>query len=364
MQFTANLPINGVSFGQVSTLFLREIFRRDPFFALPLFVIGGKIDFSSQEEVKPDPFLQWLQKSSKESYRNYRKNDPSIKLWHLNGGLESFSKIHNLITFYELDQPTKEELKIAESVDNLLVSNSYCQDVFENLNVKSRLIPLAFDNYNFKRIEKVYFEDERITFNLCGKFEHRKHHKKIINAWVKKYGNNSKYSLQCAVYNPFLSEELNKQLFSESMSGRAYFNVNFLGHMTQNALYNDFLNSGDIIIGMSGAEGWGLPEFQSLGVGKHGVILDATGYKEWANDKNSVLVSPSGKTDAYDGIFFKKGEPFNQGRIFDFNDDDFIDGCEEAIKRVENDRVNHEGLKIQENFTASRMTDSILSVLD
>ena len=68
------------------------------------------------------------------------------------------------------------------------------------------MIPLAFDNYNFKRIEK-YFDDDRITFNLCGKFEHRKRHEKIIKAWVSKYGNNPKYNLQCAIYNPFMDEK-------------------------------------------------------------------------------------------------------------------------------------------------------------
>ena len=114
---------------------------------------------------------------------------------------------------------------------------------------------------------------------------------------------------------------------------------------------------------MSGGEGWGLPEFQSVGIGKHAVILNATGYKEWASDSNSVLVEPSGKKEVYDNIFFKKGESFNQGSIFDFNDDDFISGCEESIKKVEKDRINHEGLKIQEEFTASRMVDALLSVL-
>ena len=69
-----------------------------------------------------------------------------------------------------------------------------------------------------------------------------------------------------------MDENSNKQMFSNCLNGNSYFNVNFLGHMVQNVLYNDFLNSGDIIIGMSGAEGWGLPEFQSAAIGKHAVI--------------------------------------------------------------------------------------------
>jgi hypothetical protein len=134
--------------------------------------------------------------------------------------------------------------------------------------------------------------------------------------------------------------------------------------MPKNILYNDFLNSGNIVIGMSGAEGWGLPEFQSLGLGKHAVILNAHAYKEWANEKNSVLVEPKGKIEVYDGIFFAPNSPFNQGNIFDFPEDDFISGCEEAIKRTEADRVNKEGLKIPEDFSLDKTLDKLLPLID
>ena len=76
------------------------------------------------------------------------------------------------------------------------------------------------------------------------------------------------------------------------------------------------------------------------------------------------LVQPCGKIDSEDGMFFRKGENFNQGTIFDFNEDDFISACEETIKKVESSRVNEEGLKIQKDFPISRTTDIILSHLE
>ena len=114
---------------------------------------------------------------------------------------------------------------------------------------------------------------------------------------------------------------------------------------------------------MSGGEGWGLPEFQSVGLGKHSVILNAHSYKGWANEKNSVLIEPSGKIPAYDNMFFKKGQPFNQGNINTFNEDEFIAACEEAIKRVESSPLNTSGLKIQENFTSSKTLDHLLKLV-
>ena len=121
--------------------------------------------------------------------------------------------------------------------------------------------------------------------------------------------------------------------------------------MDRNSEYNDYLNSADIIIGMSGGEGWGLPEFQSVALGKHAVILNAHGYKGWATESNSVLVEPSGKTESEDGVFFTAGSQYNQGSIFDFNEDDFLDACEKAEERVLKNKKNEEGLKLQEEFS-------------
>ena len=38
---------------------------------------------------------------------------------------------------------------------------------------------------------------------------------------------------------------------------------------------------------------------------------------------------------AGNGVFFPEGGQFNQGELYDFEEDDFIGGCEEAISRVD-----------------------------
>ena len=78
-------------------------------------------------------------------------------------------------------------------------------------------------------------------------------------------------------------------------------------------------------------------------LGKHSVILNATSYKDWADDSNSVMVEPNGKTDAADGVFFKKGGFFNQGEIFTFDEDEFIAGCEKAVERYKSETSKQRG---------------------
>lgn len=356
MSLCLNLPINSVSFGQTSALILKELFKRET--DVILFPIGSQIDFSTQNVEKK--FLDWVNISLKDNDSRYSRNDRIFKLWHINGSLESFAKEQLLFSFYELDQPTQAEINIVKNNHKVLFSSEYTCEVFKNAGCNNiEYVPLAFDKYNFFNTNKTYMED-RITFNLAGKLEKRKNHKKVIQSWLKKYGNNRDYFLQCAIYNPFLKPQDQQQLLNSILEGKEYFNISFLNFMENNALYNDYLNSADVIIGMSGGEGWGLPEFHSVALGKQAVILNAHSYKSWANKDNSVLVEPSGKIEAYDNMFFHKGQRFNQGNIYTFNDDDFIDGCEKAIKKIKSNKINKNGLKLQEEFSATRLVDNIL----
>ena len=357
MDFSLNLPINSVSFGQVSTAILREIYKKG--LQPCIFPIGDRVDLSTQEE--DADFASWVNSGVAKSFNSHSRSNPIFKLWHINGSMESFSEKQILYTFYELDQPTPTEINIVKNNATVIFSSNESASSFNTYGASNTaMIPLGFDSVNFERKDKKYFNDDRITFNLVGKFEKRKHHQKVIQTWVKRFAGNKKYFLQCAIYNNFISQEDNQKITNSVMQGQKPFNVNFFGFMSKNSLYNDFLNSGDIILSMSGGEGWGLPEFHSVAMGKHAVVLNASGYKSWANETNSVLVNPNGKTPAYDGMFFHEGQPFNQGNIYDFDPDEFVHACEEAIKRVEENKVNEAGLSLQNDFTYENTTNLIL----
>ena len=368
MKIALNLPINRVSFGQVSTLLLRTLFEQEQkgiqndVFLFPI----GNVDLGSQ--APDEAFQNWLKDKIKNGLENYSRDIPVFRLWHLNGSMESVSNKPNLLTFYELDEPTKIELNIAKN-NATFFSSKYSCEVFRQAGVETNYLPLAFDSFNFSVKKKKPHQDGRITFNLCGKLEKRKHHEKIIQAWIKKYGNNPKYALQCAIYNPFLGrsqEECNAnnhQAAVKIVNGKKPYNVGFFPLMNENIVYNEFLNSADIIIGMSGAEGFGLPEFQSIALGKHAVLLKAHAYQDWATDEMVTWVNPSGKIEAYDGLFFQKGQPFNQGSIFDFNEEEFLAACDSAIARVEKSRVNNSGLLLQTDYSKEKFVENISKII-
>jgi len=356
--FALHLPLNSVSFGQVSFCLLREIYEKklNPC----IFPIGEKIETSTQVNVSKD-FASWISKAAQKSHHSHNRKTPILKLWHLAGSMESFSEKQTLLTFYELDSPTPIELNIAKN-NKTVFTSEYSKEVFAEAGVETEYIPLGFDKWNFHRTEREYFPD-RITFNVVGKFEKRKHHARLIKAWAEKFGNNPDYFLQCAIHNPFFSDEENTKIRSSILQGKEYFNIQFFDFFKTNAQYNDFLNSSNIIIGMSGGEGWGLPEFHSVALGKHSVILNASSYKGWASEKNSTLVYPCGKWPAEDGVFFSKDSATNQGNIFTFSEGEFIEACEQAVEKVRKNPINEEGLKLQKDFTYTNTVDKLLKLI-
>lgn len=363
MNLALHLPINSVSFGQVSSMILRVLYDREKAgntdLDFCLFPIGG-VDLSSQAVT--EDFQRWVGSKIIKGLESHSKTTPLFKLWHLNGSLESYSNKQTLLTFYELDNPTKVELNIARN-NKLCLSSQYACDVFKMFGIDASLIPLAFDKFNFKSTDKKYNTDERVVFNICGKMERRKHHAKSIQTWIKKYGNNTKFSLQCATFNPFLNDQQNNDMIRQILEGKEKpFNVHFYPMMKENAIYNDFLNSANIIIGMSGGEGWGLPEFHSIALGKHAVLLNAHSYKTWANDSLATLVQPNGKISAVDNIFFKQGEAFNQGQIFDWNTDEFINACETAVAKFQSNPINTAGLELQTKFSSDIFVDNVIKL--
>jgi hypothetical protein len=148
------------------------------------------------------------------------------------------------------------------------------------------------------------------------------------------------------------------------LGGQKYWNINFLPHLPENEQYNEVLNNTDIVLAMSGGEGWGLPEFQTVAMGKHCVGLNAHAYKDWMTPENTTLVNPTGKIPAYDNIFFKEGALFNQGSIFDWNEDSFVSAMELAESNFIKSPINTEGLKLKEKFTYSNFTNKIISILE
>jgi len=353
-----NLAFNTLSFGSCSFALAREIKNRglNPFIAQI-----GQFDDSSQR--KDEELNNWINGATLNAAKYFNRNSKSLKLWHINGSLESFSNYGNdLITFFELDQLTQSEVNILKNQRKVYVTSKYTQSIFKQYGIESVYLPLGFDSWNFRKLEKSPKIPGEISFLMAGKLEHRKNHYDILRFWAKKYGNKQGFKLNCAIVNPFLNQDQFNNIIGQVLEGKKYWNINFLPWSKTNAEYNTVLQSSDIIFALSGAEGFDLPVYHATAMGAWPLALKAHVYTDYLDENNAIFINPNGKKPAYDGMFFAPGQPFNQGNIFTFSEEDFYKGCELATEKAKIGE-NKEGLKLQDK-TFKQSVDILMKELN
>jgi hypothetical protein len=359
MQLIVEAPVNQLSFGNVTYNLLRQLWRKGV--DVMWFPLGGNANFESFDKIDKN-FGEWLQDSTRNANKKINPNIPCFKLWHLNGSQSRIGSKQFLYTFYELDQPTPEEVNLAKFQTKTFFSSNYAAESFKKYGLDAGVIPVGFDE-DFHKTGKQYLDPDIVHFGLMGKFEKRKHTEKIIKLWLAKYGNDNKYQLSVCVTNPFFKEDEMKAILLNCLEGKRYTNINFLPYLKTNSEVNDFLNAIDIdLTGLSGAEGWNLPSFNSTCLGKWSIVLNATSHKDWANESNCILVEPNGLEECYDGKFFQKGSTFNQGNIFTWDSDIVAQAMNLAVSKKGQDNTNGELLK--EEFSYSRSVDRLLKGIE
>lgn len=357
---TLRCPLNSTSLGNVSYNFLKELFKKGV--EVSLLPVLQKADLSSYDSMTEE-MKSWVADSIDRRYDTIDRRNPFINLWHINGSDAKVADINLLYTFYETSHPTNQEINLVNLYDSTCFSSNYASEKFKESGALSCChIPIGFDSDLFQE-EKQYLSP-KIHFGLMGKWEKRKHTTKIIQTWLKSYGNDLNYQLTCCVNNSFLSQEETLSLKAQALMGKEYSNINFLPWLPKNSQVNDYLNSIDIDLGgASGAEGWNLPAFNAACLGKWPIVLNETSHKDWATQENSIQIKSSGKLKINDGKFFLDGSGFNQGYMFDFQEEDLKEAMNIAVRKTREGEVNTEGIKLRSLFSYENTINKILDKL-
>ena len=126
MNLNLEVPINPVSFGQLSVNITHELFKRG--ISPSVFPIGAP-DLSAFDKVSED-YKNWLSAAINGSLKKYKKDYPYFRLWHINGAWEKVSNPSFLLTFVETDQITDVETNILNSYQKIFVTSQFTKRVF------------------------------------------------------------------------------------------------------------------------------------------------------------------------------------------------------------------------------------------
>ena len=355
-------PINNLSLGNVSLNIIRELIRREHPIS-GIFPVGDNADFSAYDKLDPDVRTEIIDLAMNR-LKNFNRNDPTFRLWHIMGAEKKLSDNQYLFSFYECDSPTIEEIRILQAQTHTFFSCSETVEIFKKAGVDNvSYVPLGFDP-DFGRTNKEYLGKGVTHFGLIGKWEKRKNTERIIKTWLRLFGGKKEYQLTCLVENPFFKPEIMQQLKAQACDGKHWNNINFLPRLKTNSEVNDFHNAIDIdLSGCNGSEGWNFGSFNSACLGNVCVVGNSMAHKDWAQGDNIVLIEPDGKSDCYDGVFFHPNQPFNQGKFYDYSDETIEQGILAAFEKYKENTNKYDRSDLIEKFSYKNTVDEILKVM-
>lgn len=288
---------NAVSYGVVTRNILKELCRKGVNVALhPI----GPLDCAKNEVSIIEGCLK--------SGASYNYDAPCLKIWHAKGLKEMIGRGEKIgFPIFELDRFTSYEWHQLRGLDKVFVTSEWAKRVVESSDIKNvHIVNLGVDRTIFNENIDVHAndiaKDNSTKFLICGKWEIRKGHDVVIDAFCKAFKPQDNVRLLVNCYNPFTNNtEWEKMYMLSEMASRIHI---FQQRIPTQEGVAELMNSVDCGIFVSRAEGWNLELLEMMSCGKNVIATNATAHTEFANEYNAKLVDVGLPEDAFDGLFF------------------------------------------------------------
>lgn len=286
-------PVNSLGYGTVGLNVAKFLFDKCN---LSLSIIGG-VEVSNEQDAK---LLQTAVSNSK----LLDFDAPCVKIWHQND-MSLFMGRGKRIGFpiFELDSFTNIEKHHLKSLDTILVASEWARDIIisEDINVPVYVVPFG---QNIKIDKPKLSTSIKTRFFTCGKWEVRKGHDKLIEAFNLAFTEDDDVELHMMCSNPFLNEVQTQQWKNHYINSRLGHKVRFISRVKSHEEVINIMNQMDCGVFISRAEGWNLELLEMICCGKPVIATNYSAHTEFCNNHNAMLVDIDENEPAYDGIWF------------------------------------------------------------
>jgi glycosyltransferase involved in cell wall biosynthesis len=363
MEINLHCPINLLGYGIVSVNILKAL--KTAGHKVFLHPIGNGAEINSEAD-------KTVLEESLRDAETYNPQSPCLKIWHAPQLKQMIGRgLHIGMPIFELDRFSPNEIHQLNSIDRVIVASRWAAQVLEANGVKTRIgvAPYGVDRSIFRpatpgELNNSIANDTATKFLSIGKWEVRKGHDIIVEAFNKAFTQSDNVSLIMNCHNPFIGSRNAEweELYQSSPLGEKIFVFN---ERLQNQ-YNvaTLMQSVDCGLFPARAEGWNLEALEMLSCGKPIIITDGTAHREYTNHHNSMLIEVDKKEEAYDGVFF-----FGQGQWFALEEtqsEQLIHYMREVhrIKQESGSITNEDGIKTAEHFSWTRTANRLELLLE
>jgi glycosyltransferase involved in cell wall biosynthesis len=266
----------------------------------------------------PDPELYGeLQHLDWRNRNSVGIHDTSVRIWHQHDLHDRPTRGRHVgFPVFELDRFTTQEQSSMKLCDSLLVCSKWAAEIVHNSLGSSypvRVAPLGVDRNIFNENNNTS-RPQTIFFN-CGKWEIRKGHDFLLEAFNLAFERSDNVELWMMNHNPFIGEG-NNDWINRYKRSKLGDKIRFIPYQkTHRDVYN-IMRQVDCGVFPARSEGWNLELLEILSVGKHAIATDYAGHSEFIDDANCCTIPIESTEPAHDGIwFFGQGEWANLGHL-------------------------------------------------
>jgi glycosyltransferase involved in cell wall biosynthesis len=337
-------PINPLGYGVVGFNVLKHLMEAGH--NVSLWPIGGKATWESNQKS-----VEQIQGSINNA-NFFDPEAPSLRIWHQHDMAMFPGKGQRIgMPIFELDEFTDKELHHLESVDRLFVCSDWAKAICEKHGLKNvDVIPLGVDGEVFfpseeDKAKRPYWTKKSTVFINVGKWEVRKGHNELLEAFNKAFGPDDDVQLWMLNHNPFIgmqNEQWKLNYINTPLGGK----IKMLPRVETQAQLRQLFNQVDFGVFPSHAEGWNLEPLELMACGVPSIVTNYSGHSQFCDSANSLLVQPNGMEKAQDGKWFT-----GQGSWCTFDIDELVAQMRQAhnMKQTESSEL----LDLQRNAKAS-----------
>ncbi len=366
-------PINQLGYGICTTNLVHALCKRGH---TPALWCVGPVDMMPK-------YAQGVQQSYNRQAK-YNAQAPSVRIYHQFDLAQHVGrKAHCGFPIFELDRFNPTELNHLKQQDFLFVPSGWATDVLIDHGFNSDrlgVVPFGVDQEIFRPSPKEHKDGDQTVFLNVGKWELRKGHDVIIDAFCKAFTKQDNVRLVMACVNPCFrtNEEAERynmgwiSTYMESTLGQAG-KVTIIGkRLPSQKEVADLMAQADVGVFPARAEGWNLDLSEMLAMGKHVIATDYSAHTEYLTFDNARLMDVGVLEDAHDGVWFDasaahwEGKP---GRWAELNDcvvDQLVEHMRQTHKLKQEGKLvlNQAGIDTMKSFTWEHSADKLVAILE
>lgn len=242
---------------------------------------------------------------------------PSLRIYH-QFDLASHIGLGVKIGFpiFELDRFKTNESRHLQCQDGLVAASQWAADVMSRCvsSVPIQIAPLAVDHNIFMERPSKEFQGEPTRFLNCGKWELRKGHDFLCEAFSLAFEKSDNVELVMNCHNPCIQDR--GKYLTYNSEWESFYRESTLGskitiatsRLKSQSEVASLMASVDCGVFPSRGEGWNLDATEMLSMGKQLIITDYSAHTEFATVENAMLIPFTTSEAAHDGVWFNAND--------------------------------------------------------